>query len=319
MPIVFLKTYKGDYFMSKKILTKLEKYFSRGVKIGALATAVLMNAGCDGLFQQCDNQVEVQPQEEQIVDPEQYIFIRHRFAAENAKITGADSTESRVAWSKKHFSSLVDYMTPKIRDLVDKVKYSEPENNFLQPVCQDNFTNNFFWIHRFEYPPAEELRYNEFLGLNTYGNFDRQFDNNNTRYAAVMGAVGAEGRTLKDNYVSGEIHDNRKVFTSALSVLLLRAYNESAGYLCDSPKLPFNQSKDEIHQAALANGVCDAVYKYKDGQPELKIDYEQVERTLNDYLLNASQKTGVSLATLQDAVNLAILHAGMGGGGGYAT
>ena len=71
--------------------------------------------------------------------PESYIFLRHRFVAENATIPSG--TENKVAWAKKHFTDASSYMVQKVKDFKQKVRNLEADGNFLETICNEVFVD----------------------------------------------------------------------------------------------------------------------------------------------------------------------------------
>lgn len=259
--------------------SKLGNYFSKGVKVGVLTAAVLM--GAVG----CQNVADDQQEQEQLQDLESYIFLRHRFAEENATISSGDSEKAKIAWSNKHFKHIKDYMSEKVADFKHKVRDLEPAGNFLQPICDE------VWINKWG---------DEFDGYENGGSgLDPIVGYNNYDYTKFMGAIGAK-LTMANNMSYVEY----KKFEAHYAALAVRAYNDSLGSLHDSDRFQFNRERQEIN-AALQGEPVNAHY--------LATDYTLVEQKLLSMLNSVSLETGVSVNTLVDAVNLNLLNISMWG------
>lgn len=255
--------------MEKALLKKLGHYFNQGLKVGALATAVALGAnGCKvNVTPEPDGGYEYDYDE----GLETYIFARHRFVKAGDKVTNADATQDRLLWSNQHYASARKYMLQRVADFKDRVYNVEPADNFLQPICDEIFKRTD--------------------GFNTVG-IDASLQASKSNYGRIMGAIAAKATGPVSN-------GNYKTIESCFSMLALRAYNDSLGYLKDSERLAFNQDKANIVADLQSKGVAS--------------DYRAVENRLNDYLQDVARKTGVSVKTLQDAVNLSILNAGVWG------
>lgn len=265
--------------MEKKLLKKLGNYFTKGLKIGALTTAVLMGAGCDTVQ---DNGPKYDYRVNYDQDLEQGIFLRHRFAGKDEKITHIDdTTEARIAWANQRYADAVSYMRKKVADFQDQVNNVEPAGNFLQPICAEVFVDD-------QGKPTDWL---------DYPNMDDILSGSNLRYSRFLGAVAAKVvNAYIDDYGTAEDYST---FEVCYTLLATRAYNDSLGYLKDSPTLKLNQQKADTEADLQRLGI--------------ENNDSEIEASLNNLLRTASEKTGVSLATLQDVVNLSLLNASMRG------
>ncbi len=90
-----------------------------------------------------------------------------------------------------------------------------------------------------------------------------------------------------------------RVFEACYSMLAHRSYNDSLGNLKDSQNLQFNQEKASLEQDLQ--------------RLEVAKDYNNVESRLNNLLQTAAARSGVSVGTLQEAVNLSLLNASLWG------
>ena len=260
--------------------SKLGNYFSKGVKVGVLTAAVLM--GAVG----CQNVADDQQEQEQFQDLDSYIFLRHRFAEENATISSGDSEKAKIAWSNKHFKNITDYMSEKVADFKHKVRDLEPAGNFLQPLCDE------IWADKWG---------DEFNGYENGGSgLDLMIDRNNLNYTKFLGAMGSK-LVIDGGCVSTIDFEKLKAHYAALAV---RAYNDSLGSLHDSDRFQFNRERQEINAALQGESV---------NAPYLATDYTLVEQKLLSMLNSVSCGTGVSVDTLIDAVNLNLLNASMWG------
>ncbi|MDE6349901.1 MAG: hypothetical protein K2K67_02715 [Treponemataceae bacterium] len=213
-------------------------------------------------------------------DPESYIFLRHRFAEENATIHNAGSTATKLAWSNKHFNDAKAYMLQKVADFKNKVYNSEPNGNFLQAICNEAFVNN------------NGKPYDGFGSAE----IDPSLAQNNLNYSKFLGAINAKITAATGTDV------DYPIFEACYSMLAVRSYNDSLGYLKDSPNLKLNKEKSVIAEDLQRLGVSYSAN-----------NYNNVEFRLNNLLETASKKTGVSVETLQDAVNLSLLNASLWG------
>lgn len=251
--------------MDKKLLSKLGNYFQKGIKVGALATAVLMNAGCDPMAK--DNQDTYQA-----VDYDQglyqYIFLRHRFVEQDGEIHFDDKDKDKIAWANRHFNDAVAYMREKIADLQHKIYDLEPAGNFLQPICDE-----FFKDYKGDLDD----------GLN-YATIDGILGHSDYKYSNLVGATIAKAE-VPSYYM--------------FQVLGLRAYNDSLGYLHDSPTLPFNQERNRILQNM--------------DSYNLGMNDTAAEACISQMVQAAAANTGVSEETLRDVINLGLLNAGLWG------
>lgn len=265
--------------MEKKLLKKLGNYFTKGLKIGTLTTAVLMGAGCDTVQ---DNGPKYDYRVNYDEDLEQGIFLRHRFAGKDEKITHIDdTTEARIAWANQRYADAVSYMRKKVADFQDQVNNVEPAGNFLQPICAEVFTDDHG-------RPTDWL---------DYPNMDDILRGSNLRYSRFLGAVVAKVvNAYIDDYGTRDDYDT---FKDCYGLLATRAYNDSLGYLKDSPTLKLNQQKAEFEADLQRLGI--------------ENNDNEIEASLNNLLRTVSEKTDVSLATLQDVVNLLLLNASMRG------
>lgn len=278
--------------MSKKILTKLEKYFSRGLKIGALTTAVLMGAtACEEPAVEVD---PIQAYRESTIDYdkglESYIFLRHRFAEVDDHIERTDSEERKLAWSNKHYQDTKDYMLKKIADFKDKVFNQEPEGNFLAKVAKTTLSR-YDGMHTS-------------TGFITLGEpfetpgIDNTADRLITTYPDILGAIEAQLNVMI-NRQGCDISKN--TFQAHCLPLCLRAYKDSLGELANSTFFPFNRERESIDQdlRKAVNGAYGAE------------DYEQIEQALLEMLTVVAREIGVSVDVLKDAVNMTLLATGV--------
>lgn len=277
--------------MSKKILTKLEKYFSRGVKIGALTTAVLMGAtACDEPAVEVD---PIQAYRESTIDYdkglESYIFLRHRFVEENDDISYYDSDEKKVAWANKHYEDAKNYFVPKHQALMNKIFYQEDYNNFLklsyQKTAEDNKRD-----HVEIDAPFDAERIQDTITYMTH------------TYHPLLGTIGAKLVAMENPGPYAQVTAYSKIKSHCLA-LLLRAYNDSLGSYADAATLPFNQAREKIDQYVREN--TDGAYGLD--------NYDQIERALLEMLTMVARETGVELQTLKDVVDINLLHASLRG------
>ncbi len=225
------------------------------------------------------------------LDLESYIFLRHRFAEENAEISSGASDADKLAWSKKHFADAKDYMVEKVADFKHKVRDLEPAGNFLQPICDEIWTG----VHG-----------NDVNGYENGGSgLDPIIGNNNYNYTKFLGATAA-----KLMIAGGMDYDSSEKFEAHYAALAVRAYNDSLGRLHDSDKLTFNQERESINTTLQSEPV---------NAPYTATDYTLVEQNLRSMLESVSAKTSVSVETLIDAVNLNLLNVGMWGAGDLAA
>ncbi|MCH5150874.1 MAG: hypothetical protein J1G30_09430 [Spirochaetales bacterium] len=254
--------------MDKKLLS-IRNYFQKGIKVGALATAVLMNAGCDPMAK--DNQDTYQA-----VDYDQglyqYIFLRHRFVEQDGEIHFDDKDKDKIAWANRHFNDAVAYMREKIADLQHKIYDLEPAGNFLQPICDEIFKD-------YKGDPDDGLNFDDLeniLGQSDY------------KYSNLVGATIAKAEV-----------PSYYMFQACYAMLGLRAYNDSLGYLHDSPTLPFNQERNRILQNM--------------DSYNLGMNDTAAEACISQMIQAAAANTGVSEETLRDVINLGLLNAGLWG------
>lgn len=218
------------------------------------------------------------------LDLESYIFLRHRFAEENAEISYEASDADKLAWSKQHFADARDYMIEKVADFKHKVRDLEPAGNFLQPICDEIWTG----VHG-----------NDVNGYENGGSgIDPIIGNNNYNYTKFLGAIAAK-LTVSD--MSSKEYQRLEAHYAALSV---RAYNDSLGSLSNSDKLTFNRERNDINTTLQSEPV---------NAPYTATDYTLVEQKLRSMLESVSLETGISIDTLVDAVNLNLLNVGMWG------
>lgn len=226
------------------------------------------------------------------LDLESYIFLRHRFAEENATISSGDSEKDKLAWSKKHFDNAKDYMIEKVADFKHKVRDLEPEGNFLQPICDEVWTG----VH------GDDVNGYE----NGGSGIDPILGYNNSNYSKFLAATVAK-LMLIDEPRNPDVkynYDEYEKFAAHYAALAVRSYNDSLGRLRDSDKLTLNQERDAIN-TTLQSEPVNATYR--------ATDYTLVEQNLRSMLERVSRKTGVSVDTLIDAVNLNLLNVGMWG------
>lgn len=288
--------------MSKKILTKLEKYFSRSIKIGALTTAVLMGAtACDEPAVEVD---PIQAYRESTIDYdkglESYIFLRHRFAEENDDISYYDSDEKKVAWANKHYEDAKNYFVPKHEALINKILYQEDYNNFLKLSYQKTAEHNKKMNHIEIDAPFDAERIQDIT------------DYMSLTYLPLLGTMCAKLAAIKNTKPYAKVTAGTK-FDSHCLALLLRAYNDSLGRdagatvvhrtSINEVPLPFNQSRKEIDQYVREN--TDGAYGLD--------DYDQIERAVWEMLTTVARETGVELQTLKDVVDINLLHASLRG------
>lgn len=216
------------------------------------------------------------------LDLESYIFLRHRFAEENASINSGDSESTKLEWSNKHFRDAKDYMIEKVTDFKHKVRDLEPAGNFLQPICDEIWgTGN---VHGYE---------------NGGSGIDLIIGNCENRYSKLLGATSAK------LVLAGDVNpDKYDKFETHYAALAARSYNDSLGSLHDSERFPLIRERADIN-VALQSEPVNANYPAN--------DYYNVENTLKDMLETVSLETGVSVGTLIDAVNLNLLNVGMYG------
>lgn len=250
----------------------------RAVKNGmrvALMLGICGLLGCSG--DMGDENISPSKQGSQKDDPDSYIFLRHRFAEENATIPSG--SDAKLAWANKHFTDARSYMLQKVIDFKHKVRDLEPDGNFLETICNEVFVDA------------------NGMPRDGYGSMDmdNNIQQNDLDYGNFLGAVAAK--------VTGGVTETTdfdiEAFENCYTLLALRSYNDSLGYLKDSPNLKFNQEKASI-QADLA----------RLGIPQ---DYNNVESRLNSLLEIAAQRSGVSVGALQDVVNLSLMNAGLWG------
>lgn len=220
------------------------------------------------------------------LDLESYIFLRHRFAEENATISSSASEKDKIAWSNRHFNDAKDYMIAKVADFKHKVRDLEPAGNFLQPICDEIWTSKWDGsdFHGFE---------NGGSGIDPILNY------NNYNYDRFLGATGAK-LAMANNMDYAYI----RKFEAHYAALAVRAYNDSLGALHDSDRFQLNRERGEFNAALQGDPV---------NAPYTATDYTLIEQNLRGMLENVSRETGVSVGTLIDAVNLNLLNVGMCG------
>ena len=210
---IYYASHKEKTNMDKKLLKKLGNYFSKGVKVGALTTALLMGTGCDPLTK--DNQ-ETHQEIDYDQNLQSYIFLRHRFVEEGAKISYEDSDKTKLAFANRHFNDATAYMRDKIADLQRQIYENEPNGNFLQPICDEIFKDK-------DGNPDD--------GIEKFVTIDQILGLSDFKYSNLLAATIAKSEE--------EYYD----FQPCYELLALRAYNDSLGYLKDSDKLPLNKEK----------------------------------------------------------------------------
>lgn len=249
----------------------------RAVKNGmrvALMLGICGLLGCSG--DMGDENISPSGQGSQKDDPDSYIFLRHRFAEENATIPSG--SDAKLAWANKHFTDARSYMLQKVIDFKHKVRDLEPDGNFLETICNEVFVDA------------------NGMPRDGYGSMDmdNNIQQNDLDYGNFLGAVAAK--------VTGGIPGagtDYEVFEACYTMLAHRSYNDSLGYLKDSQNLKFNQEKASIEEDLQRLGVAK--------------DYNNVESRLNSLLEIAAQRSGVSVGALQDVVNLSLMNAGLWG------
>lgn len=246
------------------------------VKNGIRVTLML---GMCGLFAGCgnlmDDKDEDTAQGSQKEDPDSYIFLRHRFVEENATIPSG--SDARIAWSNKHFTDARSYMLQKVADFKHRVCDLEPDGNFLETICNEVFVD------------ANGMPYDGYGSLD----MDINLQQNDLNYGNILGAIAAKTTASTGNDIDYEVME------TCYSMLAHRSYNDSLGYLKDSQNLPFNQEKASIENDLQRLNIAK--------------DYNNVESRLNNLLQTAAARSGVSVGTLQEAVNLSLLNAGLWG------
>lgn len=253
--------------MDKKLLKKLGNYFTKGVKVGALTTAILMGAGCDSLTQDQDTHQEQEIDYDE--DLYSYIFLRHRFVERDAEIRESDSNKTKLAWSNRHFEDATTYMRQKIADLQYQIREVEPEGNFLQPICDEIFV---------------DAKGNPDDGFN-HTSLDPILKASNARYSNLLGAIAAKGA------------DGFGVFRSCYSLLALQAYNDSLGKLSYSTTFPLNTETTAIANDANRFGV-----KYDFDQAEVLLN-EIVENAAQKTGVSAQTlRDAINLALLDNSL-----------------
>lgn len=269
-----------------KVKAILSKTFKKGLKIGALTTAVLMGAtACEEAAPEID---PIQAYLESTIDYDQGLeqgtFLRHRFVEPDDNIDYHDAEDKKIAWSNKHYNDAKAYMIEKDQELRNKIFYQESYDNFL--------------AQSFE----ETERYNE-----RHDTEKTPFANDNTQDAALymsrtylplLGTIWAKAAAIQNS----ENNVDAKFYSHCLA-LLLRAYNDSLGNYANAAHLPFNQERDGINQD-LSESV--------NGDYDLD-DYGKIENTLLEMLETVADATGVDVNTLKDVVNINLLHASLRG------
>lgn len=274
-------------------MKKIGNTFGKGIKIGMLSAALAMGAvGCKANVDEPGyDYVEETPLET-------YYFARHRFASENTvnEVVGQDlDKKEKIAWSNKHFNEIKDYMLPKVEDFMAKVERENGGDNFLRAVCQENFSYS-----------NGDYGYKGFSGR-----LDQDIQFNNRVYSRILGAIGAKFAIINIKQEGKEVTNNDyENFKNLYNILALRSYNDSLGDMENSVSYPFNDERDTIN-AAIVNNKGNAAYT---ANPQ---DMRNVEDTLKKALQLVSTNTGVSIQTLTDAVNLALLNASLWGARDY--
>ena len=266
-------------------MKKIGNTFSKGIKIGMLSAALAMGAvGCKANVDEPGyDYVEETPLET-------HYFARHRLVGNNIPDKD-DDKEDKIAWRNAKYSEIKDYMLPKVQDFMAKVERENGGDNFLYPVCQRvfSYSNGDYGYQGFS------------------GNLEGDLDFNNNAYSKVVGAISGEFAIATSKQNNSEItyrdHEN---FKNIYNALALRSYNDSLGDMQNDASFPFNGERDAIN-AAIVNNQGDATYT---ANPQ---DMHNVEDTLKKALQLVSSNTRVSLQTLTDAVNLALLNASLWG------
>ena len=274
-------------------MKKIGNTFSKGIKIGMLSAALAMGAvGCKANVDEPGyDYVEESP----LVT---HYFARHRFATENTvnEVVGQDlDKKEKIAWSNKHFNEIKDYMLPKVEDFMNKVASENGGDNFLNETCKKVFTYS-----------NGDYGYKGFSGY-----LDKDLFFNSNAYLRLVGAISGEfvGAVAQKNE-RAITNDDYQNFKAIYDILALRSYNDSLGDMENNASYPFNSERSNI-EAAVANNQGDAAYT---ANPQ---DMRNVEDTLKKALQLVSSNTGVSLQTLTDAVNLALLNASIWGARDY--
>lgn len=122
------------------VFCRKENGMLRAVKNGmrvALMLGICGLLGCSG--DMGDENISPSKQGSQKDDPDSYIFLRHRFAEENATIPSG--SDAKLAWANKHFTDARSYMLQKVIDFKHKVRDLEPDGNFLETICNEVFVD----------------------------------------------------------------------------------------------------------------------------------------------------------------------------------
>ena len=267
------------------VFCRKENGMLRAVKNGMRAALMLGMCGllgCSGGMDdestyQGGNNNNNQEGQNQNDELDSYIFLRHRFVAENATIP--NGSDARLAWANKHFNDACSYMLQKVVDFKHKVYDLEPDGNFLQAICDEVFVDA------------------NGMPRDGYGSPDMDLNifQNRSDYGNLLGAVAAK--------VTGGVNENTdldyETFKTCYTMLAHRSYTDSLGYLKDSQNLKFNQEKASIEEDLQ--------------RLDIATDYNNVESRLDDLLETAAQRSGVSVDALRDVVNLSLMNAGLWG------
>lgn len=270
-----------------KVKAILSKTFKKGLKIGALTTAVLMGAtACEEAAPEIN---PIQAYLESTIDYDQGLeqgtFLRHRFVEPDDNIDYHDAEDKKIAWSNKHYNDAKAYMIEKDQELRNKIFNQESYDNFL--------------AQSFEKTEKENERYDT---------EKTPFANDNTQDAALymtrtylplLGTIWAKAAVTQE----GRNKNFVGKFQEHCLALLLRAYNDSLGTYAYAARLPFNQERDRINQD-LSESV--------NGDYDLD-DYGKIEDALWEMLDAVAGETGVDVETLKDVVNINLLHASLRG------
>lgn len=266
-------------------MKKIGNTFGKGIKIGMLSAALAMGAvGCKANVDEPGyDYVEETP----LVT---HYFARHRFVGNNIPDKD-DDKEDKIAWRNAKYSEIKDYMLPKVQDFMTKVERENGGDNFLLPVCQRVFS---YSNGEYGYPGFS-------------GNLEGDLNFNNNAYSKLIGAISGEfigSKAFKEGRES--TYEEYKNFEAIYNALALRSYNDSLSDMQNDASFPFNGERDAIN-AAISKNQLGPDYT---ANPN---DFNNLEDTLKKALQLVSSNTGVSMQTLTDAVNLALLNASLWG------
>ena len=253
-------------------------------------TVLLMGISCtteadgSGDFYYDDNHTNNSNQNQDNTQQENvYRFTRHAFMEQDAAISSNASTAEKAAWASKHFDDALAYM---------KDKVAAYENRLEAEGLSDNFLKNL-------YEESIKSAVGEHGNILDQTHVDDLLNRKNLIFPWIMGGMSAKLVTVGDPSTV----ENHQSFKAHYSALALRAYNDSLGTLRNSQTMPFNQDYDQINSTL--QGYTHGAYTAN--------DYRDIEDALYDMLRTVSDRSGISLQTLVDTVDLSLLYTSLWG------